>query len=295
MSLVADSEIFDFPCEENGVVDSKPAVPGFDEKFVFCGDYVIRKHYSKPYVIGVKKDNVQINYLDTDRSKPKRYDNLKKTRDTVAQIVYTNLSDYTKFLTLTTKESILEVKVFQRKLTTFIQAMKRQGFELKYLYVYERQNERGKKENNSGALHVHMIIFNDEFIPMDVIKKCWKHGRVELKILNGLRCKDNKKTEELIRNPASYVCKYITKESVAEWNEKIFRCSKNLKRPVEVNNEVWLYSGGGVRAEVSENLDSHFELDYNVLFESTKVCRYSTTREVARMFLDTTVAKRKEL
>ena len=139
-----------------------------------------------------------------------------------------------------------------------------------------------------------MIIFNDEFIPMDIVKKCWKHGRVELKILNGLRCENDKETEELIRNPASYVCKYITKESVAEWNEKIFRCSKNIKRPVEVNNEVWLYKNGGVLAGNSESLKEHLQLDYNVIFESSKVCKYTTQREVARMFLDTTVAKRKE-
>ena len=183
----------------------------FDKKYVFCGDYCYLKEYSKPHLLGVKRSENAVKGKDNESGKLKRYDNLKRARDSVAQIVYSNLTPYTKFLTLTTSETVLEIPEFQRKLQTFLQQMKRNGFKLKYIYVYERQLERGKKEGNKGCLHVHMIVFNDEYIPMDIIKKCWHYGRVELKILNGLRCKDNKQTQELIRNPARYICKYITK------------------------------------------------------------------------------------
>lgn len=273
------------------------AYDAFDKKFVFCGNYLILKEYSVPYVLGLKKSDNCCKLFSDDNSanKPKRIDNLKRARDTVASYVYTNLTEYTKFLTLTTKDTILDVPVFQRKLQTFFQAMKRKGYDLNYIYVYERQTKRGRKEGNAGCLHVHMIIFNDEYISMDVLKKCWPHGRVELKILNGLRCKNNKATQELIRNPASYVCKYITKESVAEWNEKVFRCSKGLKKPVTVNNEVVVYTGGGASSKSSDRLYDLFTSSYTTFYENAKTIRLPSESGLVDRFLKTTVSIRKEL
>lgn len=272
------------------------AFDAFDKKYIFCGDYLILKEYSVPYVLGQKKSDKCIKGFSDDNSanNSKRVDNLKRARDTVAAYVYTNLSQYTKFLTLTIKNTILDVPIMQRKLQTFFQAMKRKGYDLNYLYVYERQKERGKKEGNIGCLHVHMIIFNDEYIDMDILKSCWKHGRVELKILDGLRCKNDKKSQELIRNPASYVCKYITKESVAEWNEKVFRTSKGLKKPITVNNEVVIYQNGGAATKNSERFFEIIEQAYTTIYETAKTIRLPANSGISDRFLKTTVSKRKE-
>lgn len=269
----------------------------FDKKYIFCGDYVFKKAYSIPYSLERKENSISFfkNFEDEDcRESSKRLDNLKRARDMVAQIVYSNLTPHTKFLTLTTSETILDVPIFQRKLQTFLQSMKRYGFPLKYIYVYERQTKRGLKEGNSGSLHVHMIVFNDEKIPMDILKRSWKHGRVELKILDGLRVKNDKVSSELVRNPAAYVCKYITKESVAEWNEKCFRCSKNLKRPVEIRNEVYTYSNGAVATNFSEDIDDFFQSMFAPVYENTKVCRCQINGKTVERFLDITLSKRKD-
>ena len=63
------------------------AVPGFDKKYIFCGDYLITKKYSKPYILGVKKNDNQIFSDDSSPSGVKRLDNLKRARDSVAEIV----------------------------------------------------------------------------------------------------------------------------------------------------------------------------------------------------------------
>lgn len=273
---------------------NKYLLQGFDKKFIFCGNYCICKEYSLPYLNGATKHDNIFHAFDNSSNNPKRADNLKRARDNVAQIVYSNLTPHTKFLTLTTKETILDVPTFQRKLTTFIQAMKRNGYDLDYLYVYERQTKRGKKEGNIGCLHVHMIIFNDEKIDMSILKKCWPHGRVELKILDGLRVKDDKLSQELIKNPASYVCKYITKESVAEWNEKVYRCSKGLKKPITINNEVYIYNGGGAVTKDSERLYDFFESCFIPFYESAKICKMSNESREYDRFLKTTVSVRKE-
>ena len=279
---------------ERWVSMSELLFEGFNKKFIFCGDYLITKEYSLPYLNGITKHDNIFHSFDTSSGKAKRQDNLKRTRDTVAQIVYANLTPHTKFLTLTSSKTILDVKTFDRMKTTFCQAMKRQGFPLQYLYVYERQKERGKKEKNIGCLHIHMIIFNDEKIPMNILKKCWPHGRVELKILDGLRVKDDKVSQELIKNPASYVCKYITKESVAEWNEKVFRCSKNLKKPIVCNNKVHVNGDCGAIEEDSENFYSCMQQAYPAFYSTAKVCRVPSNGGVKERFLSITVGKRKE-
>lgn len=277
-------------------MDKKYALDAFSSKFLFCGDYVVYKDYSLPFLIGVpKSDKFGVKNFDNSSSTPKRYDSLKRSRDTVAAYVYCNLTPHTKFMTLTTKDTVLDVKPFMRMITTFLQAMKRKGYDLDYLYVLERQKERGEKEGNSGSLHAHFIVFNDEKIDMSILKKCWHYGRVELKILDGLRVKDGKKSEELIRNPASYVCKYITKESVAEWNEKVFRCSKGLKKPVEINGKGYLTDISYTRSEECESLRNFVYEDYLPIYQTSKTARYTTDSGSKTNFIEVTVAKRKEL
>lgn len=153
----------------------------------------------------------------------RRSDSLARARQTVRRVIWCNLTPHTKFLTLTVKENVTDVKEFRRMFTTFLQAMRRSGYDLKYLYVLERQKR--------GALHAHLVVFNDEKIPLKVLKKCWHYGRSEIKILNGLKYN----SEEHIADVGVYVCKYITKESVNEFKGRTYNCSKGLKRPIELS------------------------------------------------------------
>lgn len=199
------------------------------DKLTISGHKIEYVSYSSPYRINYKREYDIIKNKENNNSK--REDNLARARKKVRQIIWSNLTPKTKFLTLTTKDTCLDVKEFRRHFTTFLQAMNRKGFDLRYLYVLERQKERGIKENNLGSIHAHCVIFNEEYIPLDILNKCWSYGNTDIKILNGLRQKDSEK----INDVASYVCKYITKDSVAEWGQRTFNTSKNLYRPVEFN------------------------------------------------------------
>lgn len=159
----------------------------------------------------------------------KRQDNLYRARKQVRQIIWANLTPHTKFLTLTSAKTLLDVKEFRRKQTTFFQSMKRKGFDLRYLYVLERQKERGAREGNAGTIHSHIVIFNDEYIPFEVINKCWKWGTTDIHMLNGLRYDNG----ERVRDVGAYVCKYLTKEAELEWGSRCFNCSKELQRPID--------------------------------------------------------------
>lgn len=194
----------------------------------------------------------------------KREDNLARSRQSARRIIWCNLTPYTKFLTLTCKNTCLDLKPFQRKLQTFFQAMTRKGYKLSYLYVLERQLKRGKKEGNAGSWHAHVVVFNNEKIPLKVLKSCWKHGRTEIKILNGLRCRDSEK----IKDVGAYVCKYITKDTALELGSKCFRCSKGLKRPLEVDLKA---DGSPELGYFVDNEDCYNELVAE-LFSKSKFC-----------------------
>ncbi len=198
------------------------------EKLVVSGSRMEFYKYSIPIKCDFERKNISTKIKpETNEEYVRRSDNLSRARQNVRRIVWANLTPYTKFLTLTTKDNITDVKQFRRMFTTFLQAMKRNGYDLSYLYVLERQKR--------GALHAHLVVFNDEKIPLKILKSCWKYGNENIHILNGLKYK----SAENICDVGAYVCKYITKESVEEWGTRTYNCSKNLKRPVSVNCKVY--------------------------------------------------------
>jgi hypothetical protein len=270
------------------------ASDAYDIKVLFCGDYAISKSYSLPVVLGrSKSSDCKKNFTDFSARSPKRYDNINRARDTVSSLIYCNLTPHTKFLTLTTSTPVLDVSLFMRKLTTFFQYMRRHSYDLDYLYVLERQLRRGKKESNSGSLHAHIVIFNDEIIPIDLLRKAWPHGFVKINVLNGLRCSDSSSTPEAINNLASYVCKYITKESVAEWNEKCFRTSKGLKRPIETLGKGYLTPRSYYRSEECEALRQTLFEDFTCIYNSCKKAEYTTSEGHRTNFITTSVSVKK--
>ena len=199
------------------------------QKAVISGDHVEFYKYSIPVRCEFEK---QVSLFSSQEGTgEKRNDNLARARQAVRRLIWCNLTPHTKFLTLTCSDICLDVTLFVKRLHSFFKAMKRNGYELRYLYVLERQLERGIREGNAGTWHAHIVVFNDEKIPLDVLKKCWKHGRSEIKILNGLRVKDDEK----ILDVGAYVCKYITKDTALELGSRSFRCSKGLKRPIEID------------------------------------------------------------
>lgn len=196
-------------------------------RLVVSGNKIEFYEYEKPIYIDYDRTHTVTKNKTEDSCK--REDNLLRARQSVRRIIWSNLEPHSKFLTLTYAETQLDVKVFQRHFTTFIQNMKRNGYKLRYLYVLERQKKRGKKEGNIGTVHAHLVVFNDEFIPHELITKCWGQGNIDIHMIDGLREENGEKVKDV----GAYVCKYLTKDAELEWGSRSFRCSKGLKRPQE--------------------------------------------------------------
>lgn len=160
-------------------------------------------------------------YIDLEELEEleKRSDNLYRARQTVRRLIWANQGSFTKFITLTYRDTELDRNRVHRDITTFVQAVRRKDYEMLYLYVLEHQKERGEKEGNLGCWHVHMVVFNDAFLPKEILEKCWPHGFVDINAIDD------------VRDLGAYVCKYITKENSSEFGSRVFSASKGLKRP----------------------------------------------------------------
>lgn len=189
-------------------------------KAVVCGDIVELYFYKVPIICGNKRENKIIKREDREEVE-KRNDNLYRARKNIRQIIWSNQSKYTKFITLTYAETVLDIKTVRYDISKFVKNMKNRGYDMKYLYVLENQRERGLKENNQGCLHVHMVLFIEKYIPKKDIDECWKKG------YTGINAIEN------INNLGAYVCKYITKDNLQVFGKRTFSVSLGLKRPEE--------------------------------------------------------------
>lgn len=190
-------------------------------RVVVSGDTVEVFEYSNGIPVGDTRGH-EVKRKGEDESDGKRSDNLYRARQNIRRLVWCNITkQFTKMLTLTYAETILDAKAVKVDIQHFVQQMRRYGYDMKYLYVLEHQTKRGKREGNAGCLHVHMFLFNDEKIDLYDLNRAWKHGQTDIKVLRD------------IRNSGAYVCKYITKENFAEYGSHCYGCSRGLKRPTE--------------------------------------------------------------
>ena len=192
-------------------------------RVVISGDIVEVYEYSSPILCGHERKSEVVprdrEVVDDDYAK--RDDNLFRARQTVRRVIWANMGKYSKFITLTYRDTVLDIRQVQRDITTFVQYLRRKGYKMDYIYVLENQKERGEKEGNEGCLHVHMLVFNDQKLPLDLLNKAWSHGRTNISSIRK------------IKDLGAYVCKYITKDASTEFGRHVYGCSRGLKRSGE--------------------------------------------------------------
>jgi hypothetical protein len=187
-------------------------------KVIYTDNVIQYYNYSKPIYKGVKSD--RDNYeksLFGEKSKS----SLHRARNNLLMTINANVTTYSKFITLTTKNTVLDRDVFLQYFKQFQKNFYRIfGYNIKYVSVLERQKERGRKEGNKGSWHIHMIVFNPDKIDFEKLKQAWQYyGSVDIKKV--------RQVEEL----GIYMVKYLTKDNV-QFHKKTVLKSKQLIEPI---------------------------------------------------------------
>ncbi len=150
--------------------------------------------------------------------------NLKKAERELRRILNATFSDEAgdMLVTLSYKKDLRprDSKEMQEHMAEYLRKLRRafakEGKELKYVYV----KELGPK----GAAHIHMVMSHCD---LKVIRKCWKHGQIDAKLLW---------TDGQYASIAAYFVKYSrkTEETEGVLVGKRYYCSRNVTRPVPV-------------------------------------------------------------
>lgn len=169
--------------------------------------------YSYPIFYGFKADQRSLETYEKRLEGTKSDYSLYRCRNTAKMLVETNLTPFTKFVTLTyanaargREQLTTDFKAFIRRLNRYLHK------NTKYLYVLEQ----GKK--STKRWHVHCVLFHDAFIPTRDLKALWSHGHVKINAVDSQS------------NIGLYLVKYLTKETLA-LNKKGYIRSQNLIQP----------------------------------------------------------------
>lgn len=246
-----------------------------------CGDivgvYDYEKGYFKNYssVSGLKKGDDGFYYnvntgervligrqnqglvSEEDRKKI-RVRNFFKAKNRIRDLVNTNVyswgSSRPKFLTLTFKSDVSDLRMANDEFKKFIKRLNyyivsnidNEFVGLKYVAVPEIQEKRAKKYNVS-VWHYHILFFNLPFVKWDIIHKVWGLGSTyiegfedvsnrknKIRYSDKNKCLVNGRTQ--IRNVGAYITKtmeYMAKNLNDDRlvGQKCYFVSKGLKEP----------------------------------------------------------------
>lgn len=222
------------------------------------------------------ENKVYYNYTDKDRQardkeKSETWNGkdekcLARARREIRRIIWSNWNKYSKFLTLTYADNMQDKDQFLYDWKMFCKTMARWGYKLNYLYVLEYQER--------GAIHAHVVVFNDEFIDVRIIENAWQHGFVKINCIND------------IHNLGAYVCKYLTKETLSEYNSRSYSTSRGLNRPIE--RKITLKQGSSLIQELLKTGEVVYQTSFNVLCDDiiTNQVNYSQIK----IFNNSTIA-----
>ena len=201
----------------------------YNYKIVKCGENIEIYKYQGCIIKAKRKLSKPIKRVDktVEEKFLERRKNLNKSRNKIARLVKSNL-DLKTFITLTfAVEPTIEKS--KKMLNIFFTKLRKKYPDLKYIWVMERGEQKGR-------LHYHLLT-NIDFgiictnskhqaqkdLEVSFAKNLWCHGYVDIKTLN----------IGSMYNIAGYLSYYITKSmlNIELVNQRIFSCSRNLEKP----------------------------------------------------------------
>ena len=87
----------------------------------------IKVGHEREHDVGKRKAKDYIDLEDLEELE-KRSDNLYRARQAVRRLIWANQGNFSKFITLTCRETELDRKRVQRYITTFVQALRRKDY-----------------------------------------------------------------------------------------------------------------------------------------------------------------------
>lgn len=152
-----------------------------------------------------------------DRVLEGRKNSTRRARNTFRRLCLANFSNHSKFITLTFKNDVRDVKQANKEYKKFIQRLRYHYKAFKYITVIEFQDK-----NRDGVVHYHMLS-DLPYIPNKKLAEIWGNGFVKINDISN------------VDNVGAYMVKYMLKdfEDPRLMGLKSYQTSKGLERPRE--------------------------------------------------------------
>jgi len=182
------------------------------------GRYYETRDYKFPIVRGLTPTPKP---RSDDPSPFRRSDSVHRARKSLVRKVLANaVSQKPLFFTFTYVTNMEDYERAVNDIKAFIQGMSEVYGKIKYVYVLERQKR--------GAWHVHMLIFDRNFLQIRAVRSIWQETIGEKARVHVVPTNNAK-------HCAFYFAKYMGKD-YRPGNIRSYSCSKGLKKPVEIIN-----------------------------------------------------------
>ena len=228
-------------------------------KAICSGNIIEVYNYEEPLFYGFDNSNHGIGKgkkkVDDKKDFIKRRDNMNASKMKLRRLINSNITKFSKFVTLTFKENIQDIKEAKDIFKKFVkklnyQRKKQNKSNLKYVYVIEFQQR--------GSIHFHCVFFNLDFIKNEELQRIWQHGFTKINVITN------------VDNVGAYVVKYMDKSLIdtrLNGHDLYGRSKGNLKesvivkRPQEVKLILEAYQNK-ICFEKSYNTDYNGKVQY---------------------------------
>ena len=210
------------------------------KKIIQSGDIIEIYEYSEGYLKGYKLSENEINNRSCSENNQDDTDSrersLKRAKANLRRLINANVGQYgkeftAKFLTLTFRDNVQDIKQANYEFTKFIQRLNYLVFgtkkaNLKYTCVVEFQKR--------GAIHYHVILYNMPFTKHKIIEEIWSNGFIKINKIDD------------IDNVGAYVAEYLGQAEKGQGHDveddrlkgkKSYFSSKGLFKPVEITDK----------------------------------------------------------
>lgn len=199
-----------------------------NKKVVISGNILEFYEYERGVLKGASSCGGRHNIcVDKEKKEKNKADASYRARRMVRRLVNANVGRYgrdvtAKFVTLTFREHVTDLKSANYEFTKFIKRLNYEIFntkksQIKYIVVPEF--------TLIGRIHYHVIFFNIPYVKADLVANLWGNGFIKINKIDNCD------------NVGAYVSKYITKDNDKIQGMKSYFTSKCLLKPIEIENE----------------------------------------------------------
>lgn len=236
------------------------SINSYKRKIIISGNIVEVYEYDKPILEGykdTKKRSKGRQAVASDEDKEVNRDKvLSRARRDLRRLINSNVDMYgvsAKFVTLTFRDDIEDLKKANSEFTKFIKRLKRYfSIDIKYAAVPEVQQERFNRYGVK-VWHYHVIFFNLPYIQNKDLSSIWKNGFIKINRI------------DRVKNVGAYICKYMTKDNKDLVGQKCYFTSRGLKKPVEIKEESRVTSLASSLPASLLTYENIFINDYNTI------------------------------